>query len=163
MSKKILTLLLLLILTVIVIVFIVFLLFFSKKSGEKKQSVQINPPITITAPPTSAKTQLLSITKIVPEQDLTKEYNPITQLSIIFNMPVNPEGFFYTVDPFVKTNTRSGKDSNTIIISANHWWNEGKDGITTITVLQNTRSASGIYLEKPVVYKIKTAFPKGGV
>jgi|SRR3989344_60671 len=160
MSKKIFTLLLLS-LSVLVVVFMVFLLFFSKKGGEEKQLKQDNTPIT--GLPTPTKAQILSITKIMPEQDLTKEYIPITQLSIIFNMPVDPEGFFYTTDPLVKTNTRIGQDPNTIIISVDHWWNEGNDGITTITILQNTVSTSGVYLEKPVVYKIKTAFPKGGV
>lgn len=145
------------------VIFLVFFLLFSKKGGEQKQPGQITPPITITGSPTPAKTQALSVTKIMPEQDLTKEYIPITQVSITFNMPVNPKGFIYTVDPLVETNTRSGKDLNTIIISVNHWWNEGNDGITTITILQNTISTSGVYLGKPAVYKIKTAFPKGGV
>ena len=146
-----------------VVVFMVFLLFFPKKSGKEKQSEQIKPSITETASPTPAKTQVFGVAKIIPEQSLTKEYLPITQVSIIFNMPVKPEGFFYSVDPLVETNIRIGEDPNTIIISANHWWNEGKDGITTITILQNTVSAGGIYLEKTVIYKIKTAFPKGGV
>lgn len=162
MSKKIFTLLLIS-LFVAMVIFLVFFLFFSKKGGEQKQPEQITPPITITGSPTPAKTQALNVTKIMPEQDLTKEYLPITQLSIIFNMPVNPEGVFYTVDPLVKTNTRIGQNPNTIIISVDHWWNEGNDGITTITILQNTISTSGIYLEKPVVYKMKTAFPKRGV
>ncbi len=162
MSKKI-SILFLLSLSAIVIVLIIFLLFFSKKNEKGKQSGQGGSPPAINATLIPTKMSVLGIAKIIPVQDLTKEYLPIRQVSIVFNMPVKPEGFFYSVDPVVETNIRSGEDLNTIIISANRWWNEGKDGITTITVLQNTISASGAYLEKPVVYKIKTAFPKGGV
>jgi len=162
MSKKIFTLLLIG-LFVAIVIFLVFFLFFSKKGGEQKQPEQTKAPITITASPSQTKPQVLRITRIMPEQDLTREYFPITQVSIIFNMPVNPEGVFYTVDPLVKTSTRIGQDLNTIIISVDHWWNEGNDGITTITILQNTVSAGGVYLEKPFVYKIKTAFPRRGI
>lgn len=147
----------------VVITFAVFLLFFSKKDGKQRQPEQIDTPTTTSVSPTQTITQILSILKIMPEQDLTKEHFPITQVSVVFNMPVNPEGFFYTVDPLVKTNMRIGLDPNTIIISADHWWNEGDDGITTITIHQNTISTGGVYLEKPAVYKIKTAFPKEGV
>lgn len=162
MSKKIFTLLLLS-LFVAIVIFVVFFLFFSKRGGEQKQPEQIKAPATTTISPSQTKPQAFRIVRIIPEQDLTREYFPITQVSVIFNMPVSPGGVFYTVDPFVKTSTRINQDLNTIIISVDHWWNEGNDGITTITILQNTVSTSGVYLKNPVVYKIKTAFPKGGV
>ena len=67
--------------------------------------------------------------------------------------------FFYTVDPVVETLITEDKNIRAIVISVPSGW---KEGITTITVLENTESVNGLRLEKPVVYKISTAIPTGG-
>ena len=110
--------------------------------------------------PTPTGKFYLKTESILPMQDASNPYLPIQFITLTFNFPVSPYHFYYKVDPFVEAVAKNGDSPNIIILSPKEKWQEG---ITSITILQNTMSTNGVYLEKPVVYKIKTAFPKGGV
>lgn len=139
----------------IIILFV--LLFFSETKNPQEKTFPT--PTRYPLPTVSFQRQKLKIAATIPEQDPTKQYLPIRQVSFIFNAPIEASHFFYTINPVVETNVKNGKNPNTIIISANDIW---KEGITTITILPNTTSINGLRLGTPFIYKINTAFPKGG-
>ncbi len=112
------------------------------------------------ATPTQTEVFFLKTESILPAQGEDSQYLPIQFVTITFNFPVTPDKFSYKADPLVETEVKNGDSPNIIILSPKEKWQEG---ITTITILQNTMSTNGVYLEKPIIYKIKTAFPKGGV
>ena len=153
------------VLIVILFVLIFFIIGRGKKgTGELPQTTPIpsapfSPTLIPPTTPTSIQAQTLKIEKIMPQEDLIKEYLPIQYVSFAFNFPVVQGKFFYTVDPLVETRVTEDRNIRAIVISVPSGW---KEGITTITVLENTESVNGLRLEKPVVYKISTAIPTGG-
>ena len=146
------------ILIVLAILFflLLFILVFRNNSTENFQ----NTDRVSSATPAQKEVVFLKTESILPVQSEDSQYLPIQFITFTFNFPVAPDRFFYKADPLVETEAKNGDSPNIIILSPKEKWQEG---ITTITILQNTASENGIYLEKPVVYKIKTAFPKGGV
>ncbi len=149
MKKKI-----LIVFAIFVCILLIILIF---ENIPKKNLVNKNntPPVT----PAPTENLFLKTESILPIQNATSQYLPIQFITFTFNLPVNPDHFYYKVDPFVEAVAKNGDSPNIIILSPKEKWQEG---LTTITVLENTTSATGVRLENPIIYKIKTEFPTGG-
>lgn len=116
-----------------------------------------SPSPTLTPTTTPASTKTLKLEAISPTEDTNQVYFPIKQISFTFNQPIVPASFVIETTPNVQTIIDlNPNDSRTAIITPQTGWEEG---ITTITI-KDASSTSGNKLDKPVVYKIKTEYPK---
>ncbi|MBU1031998.1 hypothetical protein KKE03_03725 [Patescibacteria group bacterium] len=126
-----------------------------------KQEETTPPPIPIFNPTTTPSTYQppqpgqLSITNINPPENTAIKYYPNDQVTITFGEEVEPEDFFYTVSPDVKTATKI-KIGATLSLYPDVAWIEG---ITTITILGETKSINGNLLGKNIIYKLNTGIP----
>lgn len=144
---------------IILLLIIVFVLSQQKPSIEPKTPASKNPARLpfIHQERRSKKTQTantLRILNVIPEKDINKTYLPVTQVEFTFSDLVNPKTLDYEVTPTVKTYIKT--EGNTLTIYPETIWQKG---ITTITILQSTKSASGSTLAKPFTYQINTDVP----
>lgn len=126
-----------------------------------KPSKPVIPPIQVYSPsPTPItppiQTKRLVVVSVNPPEDTSIKHFPIRQIEFNFSDQVGSEEFFYTVSPEVKTYVRTKLGTNILILSPDPEW---KEGMTTITILRETRSVNGYQLDNPFAYKINTALP----
>ncbi len=149
MKKRILMIFIICFFLVAVILLLILLL--NRSQGVPSQGT----PTTVS--PTFSPIANLSIVQIVPKDGLLEEYFPSQPIELTFNHPVTTNSLSYIVEPFVKTTIRPKKnDINTFILSPDLVW---KSGVTTITITAASSVSNGKTLEKPFIYKLKTAFP----
>ncbi len=127
---------------------------FLNPTPRKRQPITIPTPIPVQ--PIVKPTTLKLLTTAPPEDPLDRRL-PIQQIAFVFNEPVSPGGFFYSIDPFVETIVRQEDSSYTIILSAKGVWTEGT---TTISILPTTQSTKGNRLNLTYKYKLLTGYPK---
>lgn len=141
----------------ILIIFLVVLLisFFLISRQRDKDGDGIPKIPTLSPSPTLMPLELISI---LPTENLSRIYLPITQIEFTFTEPVEKDSFFYQVNPFVETYVRvKGDNDKTLILSPVTIWQEG---VTTITILPETTSIFEKKLSSWLVYRINTAFPE---
>lgn len=150
MRKKV-----LIFLAIFVFILLVILVFENYSKQAPGNEKNISP-----ATPVPTENLFLKTESILPIQNTTSPNLPIQFITFTFNLSVDPDHFYYKVDPFMEAVAKNGDSPNIIILSPKEKWQEG---LTTITVLESTTSTTGVRLEKPVIYKIKTESPRGGV
>lgn len=114
-------------------------------------------PTLVPASPTTIKQNQLEIMQTLPVEDLSTKFLPIQQVAFIFNEPVAAKDLMFAVSPFTEAVARQGDNPNIVIVSSKIMWNEG---VTTITILPNTKSVNGKSLNKNYAYTMVTEFPK---
>ena len=132
--------------TILLILGIIYL-FFSLLPAARidKSGLELTTP---TATP-SVSTAEISIVSIVPANNTTTQYNPVQQILVTFNKPVNPAAVLINTSPTTKTLIRQGENLSTIIISADPAWTEG---ITKILIYVSGNT-------KPFTYELNSGYP----
>ena len=121
------------------------------------------PPIPIFSPSPSAiiyppnLPKQLAIIDVYPAENTSTQYYPYDTVSFTFNDTVRPEDFYYTVSPEVKTVVKAKVGTATLMLYPEVAWAQG---ITTITVLEKTKSTSGGLLGKKFIYKLNAGEPE---
>lgn len=159
---------------VILILILVILVFVRSSSGPRKNSSQ--PPLLL-APSTSsvavsspsinpfAKMPIfasasaipLEIISVEPKEDLSQEYNRVTQVKFIFSDDIDLDNFLLEISPGSKVTILPGSTPHVYIISPNTFWPQG---ISTFTIKQGTKSLKGATLNSTFIYKINFQDPK---
>lgn len=97
----------------------------------------------------------VTVVRTFPEQS-NEIFLPIQQVEIAFSQEISADNLLVTVSPEVIVKVGNSRiDPNIIIISPDPVW---KEGLTEIII--NTKSSTDVILEKVLVYRINTAFPK---
>ncbi len=140
------------IILILIIGVVIFVL--PKPSAPKKEVVPSIPEAQFSPTPV----EFFRIASVEPKQDISREYLPNQPVEFQFNLLLNADTINYKVSPQVKTNLHFKKGSNTtLIISPITTW---APGITTITILKEAISSSGIKMTQDFSYKINSNFPK---
>lgn len=99
----------------------------------------------------------LSLLNILPIADTSTQFSPTQQIELVFSDIVDPEKLHIQISPDTKVVVKA-KISNTkslLIYPASSW----VDGITTLTIFEDTQSENASYLDKKFIYKINTGLP----
>ncbi|MBI2017949.1 hypothetical protein HYS92_02775 [Candidatus Daviesbacteria bacterium] len=155
MSKK--TIILILFLGILILVIVLVLI---NRGGpvDSPRPVPYFSPSPSATPITLPSEEKLSIVNINPPENLSFKKLPIVQIEITFNEPVAAQDFSYTVSPHAESYVKLRIGTNTLVLTPKTNW---QPGITTITILNGTKSQNGKLLEKPFSYELDTEFPPG--
>ncbi len=158
----------------VILILISILLIFVRGSGPKKSTSQ--PPLLV-APSSSpaafpspsinpfAKMPMftstnaipLEIISVEPKEDMSQEYNRVTQVKFIFSDDIDLDNFLLEISPNSKVTILPGSTPHTYIISPNTFWPQG---ISTFMIKQGTKSLKGGNLDSTFIYKINFQDPK---
>lgn len=128
--------------------------FFTKKSTSPAV-VPISTP-TISLTPTITSTQF-KIESVIPTEDTSVNHFPNQQIGFTFNSSMNISTVLYSIIPNVPVNVTLATDSNKMVIfTPKTTWQKG---ITTITILPQTKSLDGHILNQPFIYRFNSDLP----
>lgn len=107
--------------------------------------------------PISNPASKLSLLNITPAEDISTQFSPTQQIEIIFSDIVDPQKLHIQISPDVKVKVepKIADTKSLFIYPLSSWIN----GITTITIFEDTQSENGSYLTKKIIYKINTGLP----
>lgn len=99
----------------------------------------------------------LSLLNIIPQEDISTQFSPTQQIELVFSDIVDPEKLRIKISPDTKivVKTKISDAKSLLVYPYSSWTN----GITTITIFEDTQSENGSYLTKKIIYKINTGLP----
>src|SRR3989344_8031558 len=99
----------------------------------------------------------LKVVRVEPNEDLSLDHNPVTEIKFTFSEDVDLDNFLLEVSPNTETTVNPDITAHTYTISPKKFWPEG---ISTFTVTAGTKSLSGSVLKDTFTYKINVQYPK---
>lgn len=99
----------------------------------------------------------LSLLNIIPGEDISTQFSPTQQIELVFSDIVDPEKLHIKITPDIKISIEAKiADTKSLLLYPASSW---VDGITTLTILEDTQSLNGSFLNKKIIYKINTGLP----
>lgn len=109
--------------------------------------------------PTPPK-EKLSLLSVEPSFDPNYLYDPISmQVALIFNQPLDLQGFSYSLTPPVKITPVFFQEGRKIILGPEGLWPEGE---FTLVISEKTTSRTGNKLGQDYFYRFKVGVEPGG-
>jgi len=135
----------------------VVLLLLSLVAGNETISDEISPApsfLTPTRSPTIDPNEL-TITGILPEENISDYYLPFQKITISFSASVSPKNLIVETNPTTELDILQGSVSNELLLVPQTTWPIGRINITIVQAV----SATGERLRQPFTYSITTALP----
>ncbi|MFA5932646.1 MAG: hypothetical protein WCV81_00100 [Microgenomates group bacterium] len=138
---------------VIVLISLIISQFFTEKQPAPSTTV----PITTITPTQKPLPSQFGIEETTPSEDTSIIYFPNQQIGFTFNKSVDADSVIYSVTPNAPVNIKLDINSNrTVVFTPKTTWQKG---ITTITILPQTKALDGQLLNQSFVYKLNSEFP----
>lgn len=115
-------------------------------------------PVSFPSPlPTFTQKGELNVIKVEPAEDLSKNYNPVTEIKFTFNDDIDLENFLLEISPNTQVSILPDTKTHSYTISPKKFW---PAGITTINIHRGTRSLKDYELNNTFTYKINVQSPE---